>query len=247
MTNFLDFKVDDNDYIFVDIDDEKELCDESFDYCDDDLSKLSQSPSSFESICSEAMFTQCSSEVTLEKLNGGMASMISLLEDMIEKNGDEIGSVASLEEKKYIKDPSNEVIDINLTETKLTQGLKTKHSARKSPPQSLMTGKSQAERLKLMNRSRMSNKKRRRRKKLLKNANVTHAVLTERKNTIEHVSSAATSFSPQIKVRSQVGRINRRSNNARLVCAAESRAAYRKERTFLPKKATHSLKYVQLL
>lgn len=199
MTNFLDFKVDDNDYIFVDIDDEKELCDESFDYCDDDLSQLSQSPSSFESICSEAMFTQYSSEVTLEKLNGGMASMISLVEAMIDENRDEIGSVASLKEGKYIKDPSNEAIDINLTETKLTQELKTKHSGRKSPPQSLMTGKNQAERLKCMNRSRMSNKKRRKRMKLLKKATVTHAVLTERQNIIEHVSAAETSFPRKLR------------------------------------------------
>jgi len=246
MTYSSDFKVDDNDYIFVDIDDEKESCNGSFDYCDDDSSKLSQSPSSFESICSETMFTQCSSEVTLDQLNG-MVSMISLVEDMIEKNVDEISSVGSPDEDTCPIELSKEAIEINHNETKLSQALKAKHSSRKSPPQSLMTGKNRAERLKCINRSRMSNKKRRKKLKLLKKITATTAVLSERKNTMEQVSEAATSFLPQMKVISQVGRINMRSRNATMVYAAESRAAYRKKHIFTPKKVTHSLNYVQLL
>jgi len=234
MTNSLDSKVnDDNDYIFVDIDDEKELCNESFDYCDDELSELSQTPSLFESVCSETMFTRCSSEVTLEQFNG-IASITSLEEDT-EKNGTEISSVASLEEEQSIKDPSQKEMEINHNETELTQASKAKYSPRKP-------GKNQVESLKSMNRSRMSNKKRRKKMKLLEQATATAATFSERQNIFEHVLVAANSSSlRQRKVR------YRGSNNATRVCVAESLATCQKQHNFLQKKATHSLNYVQLL
>jgi len=250
MISSLDFKIDDNDFVFVDIDDGNELCNESFDYCDDGSNELSQSPSSLESVCSESMFTQCYFEATLEKLNGMTSSMTSMEEDIIKKkNDDEIDSVASLEEEKEeeqsMKESSQKVIEINQNKTKITRASMAKHS-----PENLLmsTGKNQmVGPVKYMSGSRMSNKKRRKKMKLLKKARATAAALSESQNTITHISTADTTSSSPRKQRRmgfQVGRIARRSTNAAVACVAQSLIAYRKEHNILAKKTTHSLNYV---
>jgi len=152
MTSSLNFELDDNDYIFVDkIQDENCFCDESFDYCDDDLSEISQSPSSLASVCSENMFIQFSFEAALEKLND---SKTAVEQDEVNASNP---AISCPKEGNCVQDQNKKA---NL--------LNQKHSEDfpESPSQQPVKNKTVPSR----NGSRLSNKKRRKKMKLLKKA-----------------------------------------------------------------------------
>lgn len=100
MTNtLLDFHnyEDNNEYVFVEFDEDMDIDEDSYDCCEDEeLSLLSQSPSSSVSVCTENMFVDETSLIHNEK---NTASVVSLEEEhegkssTLEKNISDIESV----------------------------------------------------------------------------------------------------------------------------------------------------------
>jgi len=225
MTSHLDFKFDDNDFVFVDYYDEKESCNESFDYCDDELSELSQSPSSLESVCSETMFEQCSFEVTQDKLSG--VDPTALIEaDNMEKNDVKNSLVTAINGNNSFLE------DLNKKSIETSDGRKIRRAA--SPKLSLKKSPQVIETSIFLSGSRLSNKKRRKRMKLLKKATARVAALSESQNT--NTQNTSPPLITQRKVKSQVGRLTRRPNNLAVACVTESLSTYRKEHNLLNKK-----------
>ena len=266
---------EDNEYVFVEFDEEMEIDVDSYDCCEDEeLSFLSQSPSCSVSVCTENMFveetsflneTNTASVVSLEEKQEGTCdnteniedkvsdidAMIECLEDNEEDETME-NIISSEEEDRKLQDillfgthERTEMLETVETESSNHQSLKKIETSKGNT----LTDQS----TKQDGMSRLSNKKRRKKMKQQKkkaaavNAATALAKMRERKSVSSKKVVPVTEHDRKKSSSSdKKSRKNMPSSKPSVACAATTLAAFREQQQGL-KKATRKINYVALL
>jgi len=269
MTNtFTDFHIkEDNEYVFVEFDEEMEIDENSYDCCDDEeLSILSQSPSCSVSVCTENMFveetslneTNTASVVSLEEEQGDMCTdveeKLSEIDAMIESLRDDEdeameNTIPSDEEDKKLQD----ILLFGTHErSQMIEETEKQSSDNDKSLNKVETSEEKSETNQSM--SRLSNKKRRKKLKEQKKkaaAAIAAAALAKMRKDksvsskqvvpVSEQNKKKTPSSPERKMRK-----NTSSPKLSVACATTTLAAFREQQQGM-KKATRKINYVALL